>query len=78
MNANEQLNQLVEQFSKKKQLAMHKNSKLRNFMLQMDGLITFLHFPTHFENFGFNEPLKHRSNKISRSLQGLLKRGSFV
>ena len=67
----------MEQFSKKKQLALHKNSKLRNFMLQMDGLITFLHFPVHFETFGFNKSLKHISNKIYRSLQGLLKRGSF-
>ena len=57
---------------------MDKNSKLRNFMFQMDGLITFLHFATHFEKFGFNEPRKHISNKISRSLQGLLKRGFFV
>ena len=47
-------------------------------MFQMDALITFLHFATHFEKFGFNEPRKHISNKISRSLQGLLKRGFFV
>ena len=30
--------QFVEQFSKKKQSAIHRNSKLRKFMLQMDGL----------------------------------------
>ena len=28
----------MEQFSEKKQSVLHKNSKLRNFMLQMDGL----------------------------------------
>ena len=28
----------MEQFSKKKQLPMYKNSKLRNFQLKMDGL----------------------------------------
>ena len=30
--------QLAEQFSEKNQSAMHKNSKLRDFIIQMDGL----------------------------------------